>query len=106
MKSRRSIHAFGTSGLARPAAAQRRTTPTPQSMRYAVVSTRITVAGPNLSGSALGLPVPSMNTRVRDATDADACAPSGLAARARGRAKATQSANRDMWKLPAREYGQ
>src|SRR5687767_9906015 len=48
------------------AAAILRTTPGPKSMRYGVPSTTIAVAGPERSGSGLGVPVPSRTTRVFD----------------------------------------
>src|SRR5688572_24474427 len=48
------------------AAATRRTTPGPKSMRYGVPLTTIAVAGPERSGSGLGVPVPSKTTRVFD----------------------------------------
>src|SRR6266508_3278149 len=42
----------------------RRTTPAPKSTRYGVSLTTTAVAGPERSGSAGGLPVPSRTTRV------------------------------------------
>src|SRR2546423_5754897 len=52
----------------RKAAEARRTTPGPQSTRYGVLLTRIATDGPERSGSALGFPVPSITTWVRDDT--------------------------------------
>src|SRR4030095_3601271 len=48
------------------AAAIRRTTPGPKSMRYGVPLTTIAVAGPERSGSGLGVPVPRSTMRVFD----------------------------------------
>src|SRR5688572_10508169 len=48
------------------AAAIRRTTPGPKSTRYGVPLTTIAVAGPERSGSGLGVPVPSRTMRVFD----------------------------------------
>jgi len=48
------------------AAAIRRTTPGPKSMRYGVPLTTIAVAGPERSGSGLGVPVPSRTMRAFD----------------------------------------
>src|SRR5436190_786183 len=50
----------------RKAADARRTTPGPQSTRYGVLLTTIATAGPARTGSAAGLPVPSITTWVRD----------------------------------------
>ena len=49
----------------RAAWAARRTMPGPASTRYASSPTTIATAGPDRSGSAFGVPVPSMTTRVR-----------------------------------------
>src|SRR5919106_6121962 len=60
---------FKTDNPATPfceAAAIRRTTPGPKSMRYGVPLTTIAVAGPDRSGSGLGVPVPSRTMRVFD----------------------------------------
>src|ERR1017187_762247 len=51
-------------------AAARRTTPGPQSIKYARSFTTTATAGPHRSGSALGFPVPSTTTRVGVATAA------------------------------------
>src|ERR1044072_4925481 len=55
----------------RSAAAARRTTPGPASTRYGVPFTTTATAGPERSGSALGVPVPSTTTLV-SATPLDA----------------------------------
>jgi hypothetical protein len=52
----------------------RRTTPGPKSIRYAVSFTTIAVAGPDLSGVAAGVPVPSRTTFVwSDCAGVEAC---------------------------------
>ncbi len=56
--SRWSLDTSSPSTPARCAAAALRTTPGPQSTRYGVSSTTIATAGPDRSGSALGVPVP------------------------------------------------
>jgi hypothetical protein len=67
--------AFRAAIPSRSAAAARRTTPGPQSIRYARPFTTTATAGPHRSGSALGLPVPNTTTRVGAAACSSANAP-------------------------------
>src|SRR5262249_5007223 len=90
MKTMPSLSAASCEIPLRAAAAARRTTPAPQSTRYARLPATIAVAGPERSGSAFGVPVPR-STR-RESGISGGVSPRAIAAAASSAAKASDSA--------------